>query len=187
MPDSQWTLPEGWNLESQDSCKSGMYGDFADADIFQAQQKEWADKGYSWQTRFWLDDMFMITTIQAQAYRVTKERKYIDRAAREMVLYLDSIQQPSGLFYHAPTAPFCWGRGNGWMAVGMAELLRILPEDNPDRMEILEGYLKMMSRLKEMQSGEGMWRQVVEMLRCGKKSLVRPCSLSVIVGVKNGG
>lgn len=84
----------------------------------------------------------MITTIQAQAYRVTNDRKYIDRAAREMVLYLDSIQQTSGLFYHAPTAPFCWGRGNGWMAVGMSELLRMLPQDNPDRAEIMKGYLK---------------------------------------------
>lgn len=160
--DSQWELPEGWTLQEQKACKSAMYGDFIDADIFQAPQKEWADKGYSWQTRFWLDDMFMITTVQAQAYRVTHDRKYIDRAAREMVLYLDSIQQPSGLFFHAPTAPFCWGRGNGWMAVGMAELLRVLPDDNPDRDVIMQGYLKMMRRLKEMQDSEGMWKQLVD-------------------------
>src|SRR5690606_21873769 len=33
------------------------------------QQKEWHNKGYSWQTRLWIDDMFMISTIQAQAFR----------------------------------------------------------------------------------------------------------------------
>ena len=104
----------------------------------------------------YMDDMYMITTIQAQAYRVTNDRKYIDRAAREMVLYLDSIQQPSGLFYHAPTAPFCWGRGNGWMAAGMSELLRMLPQDNPDRAEIMKGYLKMMEKLKDTQDENGM-------------------------------
>lgn len=81
--DSQWELPADWTLDHQDTCKSSMYGDFVDADVCLPQQKEWADKGYSWQTRFWLDDMFMITAIQAQAYRVTNERKYIDRAARE--------------------------------------------------------------------------------------------------------
>ncbi|MGG6548777.1 UNVERIFIED_CONTAM: glycoside hydrolase family 88 protein, partial [Prevotella sp. 15_C9] len=86
---------------------------------------------------------------------VTNDRKYIDRAAREMVLYLDSIQQPSGLFYHAPTAPFCWGRGNGWMAAGMSELLRMLPQDNPDRAEIMKGYLKMMEKLKDTQDENG--------------------------------
>ena len=73
-----------------------------------------------------MDDMFMITAVQAQAYRVTQDMKYNTRAAREMVVYLDSLQLDNGLFYHAPSAPYCWGRANGWMAVGMAELLRIL-------------------------------------------------------------
>lgn len=185
--DSQWELPEDWSLEKGNSCKSSMYGDFADADVCQPEQKEWADKGYSWQTRFWLDDMYMITTIQAQAYRVTHERKYIDRAAREMVLYLDSIQQSSGLFYHAPTAPFCWGRGNGWMAVGMSELLRILPQDNADRDNILRGYLKMMSKLKETQDENGMWKQVVDDASMWEETSGSAMfTYAMIVGVKKG-
>ena len=103
--DTQWQLPDNWQIKEGETRRSALYGDFVDADICQPEQKEWADKGYSWQTRFWLDDMYMITTIQSQAYRVSNDMKYIDRAASEMVLYLDSIQQPSGLFYHAPTAP----------------------------------------------------------------------------------
>ena len=109
--DSQWVVP-------------------ADA---KTEQKAYADQGYSWQTRVWIDDMFMITTIQSQAYLATGNRKYIDRAAAEMVMYLEKIQRPNGLFYHAPTAPFFWARGNGWMAAGMSRLLSVLPEDNPDR------------------------------------------------------
>ena len=185
--DSQWQLPEGWSLEKGDTCKSDMYGDFADADVCQPEQKEWADKGYSWQTRFWMDDMYMITTIQAQAYRVTNDLKYINRAAREMVLYLDSIQQPSGLFYHAPTAPFCWGRGNGWMAVGMSELLRILPENNADRDRILAGYRKMMGKLKETQDENGMWKQVVDDASMWEETSGSAMfTYAMIVGVKRG-
>lgn len=185
--DSQWQLPEGWSLEKGDTCKSDMYGDFADADVCQPEQKEWADKGYSWQTRFWMDDMYMITTIQAQAYRVTNDLKYINRAAREMVLYLDSIQQPSGLFYHAPTAPFCWGRGNGWMAVGMSELLRILPENNADRERILAGYLKMMGKLKETQDESGMWKQVVDDASMWEETSGSAMfTYAMILGVKRG-
>src|SRR5690349_13945817 len=45
-------------------------------------------EGLSQQTRFWIDDMYMITALQAQAYRATGKREYIDRAAREMVAYL---------------------------------------------------------------------------------------------------
>ena len=43
-------------------------------------EKEWHDKGYSWQTRLWIDDMFMITAVQDQAYLVTGDKKYIDRS-----------------------------------------------------------------------------------------------------------
>ena len=74
------------------------------------KEKEWAEKGYSWQTRLWIDDMYMITIVQTHAYKVTKDRKYIDRAAKEMVMYLDELQRPNGLFYHAPDVPFYWGR-----------------------------------------------------------------------------
>lgn len=120
------------------------------------------DRGLSWQTRFWIDDMFMISAIQSQAYLITNDRKYIDRAAAEMVVYLDQIQCPNGLFYHAPDAPFFWARGNGWMAAGMTELLALLPGDNPDREKILASYRKMMACLKEYQKKDGLWGQLVD-------------------------
>lgn len=50
--------------------------------------------------------MYMITILQIEAYKVTKEIKYINRAAEEMVLYLDKLQRPNGLFYHALDVPF---------------------------------------------------------------------------------
>ncbi|RYD46915.1 MAG: glycosyl hydrolase, partial [Verrucomicrobiaceae bacterium] len=104
---------------------------------FDADAKRYMEEGLSWQTRYWIDDMYMITMAQGQMFLASKDRKYVDRAAKEMVAYLDNLQEPNGLFYHAPDVPFFWGRGNGWMAAGMTELLRILPEDNPDRPRIL--------------------------------------------------
>ncbi|WP_262915039.1 glycoside hydrolase family 88 protein [Niabella ginsengisoli] len=74
--DTQWELPENAKRE----------------------EKAWADKGYSWQTRLWIDDMYMITVVQSEAYKVTGDHKYIDRAAKEMVMYLDELQRPNGLF-----------------------------------------------------------------------------------------
>ena len=124
--------------------------------------REWLDQGYTWQTRLWIDDMYMITAIQAQAYRTTGHRQYIDRAAHEMVLYLDKIQRPNGLFYHATDVPFFWGRGNGWMAAGMTELLRSLPHDNPHYNRILQAYRTMMATLKQYQREDGMWGQLVD-------------------------
>ena len=152
-----------------------------------AVEKKWSDGGYSWQTRIWLDDMFMITAIQAQAFRTTGDDKYLNRAAREMLVYLDSIQLPNGLFYHAPSAHFSWGRGNGWMAVGMAELLRALPENNPDRPRIMSAYLKMMATLKKNQAQDGMWRQVVDDETMWEEtSCTAMFTYAMIVGVRKG-
>ena len=131
--------------------------------------------------------MFMITAVQAQAYQVTSDRKYIDRTAREMVMYLDRIQRPNGLFYHTPDVPYFWGRGNGWMAVGMTELLRILPNDNPDRNRIEEAYKLMMRSLLQHQAEDGMWRQLVDDPTSWKEtSGTAMFAYAMIVGVKKG-
>jgi rhamnogalacturonyl hydrolase YesR len=163
--DSQWALPDSAGQE----------------------EKAYADRGYTWQTRIWIDDMFMITAVQSQAYRATGDLKYIDRAAKEMILYLDTIQLENGLFYHAPYAHFSWGRGNGWMAAGMSEILRTMPENHPDRPRIMEGYRKMMAALLLNQADDGMWRQVVDDDEFWKEtSSTAMFTYAMITGVRNG-
>jgi len=152
-----------------------------------AEQKEWARKGYSWQTRLWIDDMYMIPIVQTQAYKVTGDARYIDRAAKEMVLYLDELQRPNGLFYHAPDVPYYWGRGNGWMAAGMTELLKNLPRNHPDRPRILKGYLTMMKSLKKYQAASGMWNQLINEPDCwAETSGTAMFAYAMISGVKHG-
>jgi rhamnogalacturonyl hydrolase YesR len=150
-------------------------------------QKSWMNQGLTWQTRMWIDDMYMITIVQSQAYKTTGNRKYIERTAKEMVAYLDQLQRSNGLFYHAPDVPFFWGRGNGWMAAGMTELLRLLPKNNPDRSRIMKGYLSMMKSLKEYQTGSGMWNQLVDDPECwAETSGSAMFTYAMIVGVKKG-
>lgn len=152
--------------------------------------KQWQDptpEGLTNQSRFWIDDMYMITTVQVQAYRATGDTKYLDRAALEMVAYLDKLQQPNGLFYHAPDVPFFWGRGNGWVAAGMTELLRSLPENHPQRSRILEGYRKMMVSLLKFQRKDGMWRQLLDHPEAWpESSSTAMFTFAMMTGVKNG-
>ena len=163
--DSQWEVPEDAN----------------------ASAKSWAEKGYSWQTRLWIDDMYMITIIQMYAYKATGDMKYVERVAKEMAMYLDKLQCPNGLFYHAPDVPYFWGRGNGWMAAGMTELLRFLPESNPYYSRILQGFQSMMASLKEYQTEEGMWRQLIDKPDCWiETSGSAMFAYAFIVGVKFG-
>lgn len=143
--------------------------------------------GLSPETRFWVDDMYMITIVQVEAFRATGDRKYLDRAALEMVTYLNKLQRPNGLFYHAPDVPFFWGRGNGWFAAGMAELLRSLPENHPQRARILEGYRKMMKALLKYQGKDGMWRQLIDHPESfPETSGSGMFTFAMITGVKNG-
>lgn len=143
--------------------------------------------GLSAETRYWIDDMYMLTILQLQAYRVTADKKYLDRAALEMVAYLDKLQQPNGLFYHGPDAPFFWGRGNGWVAAGMTEILRDLPADHPHRERILKSYRAMMAALVRYQGKDGMWRQLIDHEEAWPEtSSSAMFSFALITGVKNG-
>ncbi|MGN7720554.1 glycoside hydrolase family 88/105 protein [Chitinophaga sp. 22620] len=167
IADKQWGPPEGKRVKPE-------------SHVFYNQ-------GYTWQTRLWIDDMFMITAVQSQAYRATGNRSYIDKAANEMILYLDSLQKPNGLFYHAPNAPFFWGRGNGWMAAGMSELLRSVPKDNPNRPRILKAYQTMMASLLKYQAEDGMWHQLIDDPKSWKEtSCTGMFTFAMITGVKNG-
>ncbi len=150
--DTQWTPPSDDTVAAKHAFPR------------EKQQAFW-EKGYTPQTRLWIDDMYMITILQLEAYRATGNRKYIDRAAKEMCLYLDELQikdgEFAGLFYHAPDVPFFWGRGDGWMAAGMALVLKGLPEDSEYRPRILKGYRAMMAGLLKFQRADGMWSQLI--------------------------
>ena len=144
-------------------------------------------QGYSWHTRLWMDDMYMITALQSQAYKATNNIKYIDRTAREMVLYLDSLQTKNGLFYHANDVPFYWGRGDGWLAAGMAELLTILPTNHIYRPRIMKGYKDMMKTLLKFQDSNGMWHQLLDEPNAWPEtSSTAMFTFAFITGVKNG-
>lgn len=167
IADKQWGPPEGARVKPE----SYYY----------------YNKGMTWQTRMWIDDMFMITAVQAQAYRATGDTAYINRAAREMVLYLDTLQKPNGLFYHAPDVPFFWGRGDGWMAVGMSELLSSLSKSNPNYQRIMSGYKLMMTSLLKYQGKDGMWHQLIDdPASWPETSCTGMFTFAFITGVKNG-
>lgn len=152
--------------------------------------KQWENPqpdGLSAQTRYWIDDMYMLISVQLQAYRATGDSKYLDRAALEMVSYLDKLQQPSGLFYHAPDVPFYWSRGDGWVAAGMAEMLRTMPANHPQRARILEGYHKMMAALLKYQDKDGMWHELIDHPEAWPEtSSTAMFTFAMITGVKNG-
>jgi rhamnogalacturonyl hydrolase YesR len=151
---------------------------------------QWAnplENGLTRQTRFWIDDIWMIGSLQVQAFRATKNEIYLNRAALEINAYLDNLQQPNGLFHHGENAPFFWGRGNGWVAAGLAELLSELPKNNQHYNNILEGYKKMMTALLDYQAEDGMWRQLIDYSDSWKEtSSTAMFGYAMSTGIKRG-
>ena len=138
-------------------------------------------------SRFWVDDMYMVGSLQVQAYKSLCDPVYLDRAALQIVRYVDSLQRPNGLFYHRPEAPHYWGRGNGWGAAAMGELLTVLPEDHQYYNQIIAAYTKMMQGLLDYQGNDGMWHQLLD----NQESFAEPsCTgmflFSMITGVDLG-
>ncbi|MFA5553415.1 MAG: glycoside hydrolase family 88 protein [Phycisphaerae bacterium] len=145
------------------------------------------DDGLTGETRWWIDDMYMVGMLQMQAYRAAGEIKYADRAALQIAAYAEKLQQPSGLFFHGPATHFYWGRGNGWVASSLTEILKSLPQDHPKRNQIMDSYLKMMEALLKYQSENGMWRQLIDyQYSWAESSCTAMFAYSMITGVKYG-
>lgn len=152
--------------------------------------KQWKNplpNGLSNQTRFWIDDMWMIGSLQVQAYRATGKMIYLERAALELDTYVQKLQQPNGLFYHGENAHFFWGRGNGWVAAALAEILSELPENNNHYHSLLNAYKKMMKALLNYQADDGMWRQLIDHPEAWKEtSSTAMFGYAFTIGVKKG-
>ncbi len=118
------------------------------------------------QIRYAIDDMYMITSLQVMAFKCSGDLKYINTAAAMMSDYLTELQQDDGLFYHHRDFYHKWGRGNGWAAAGMTELLHVLPDSHSRYGKIMSGFLKMMVgllkyRIKSGKDG-GLWKQIID-------------------------
>ena len=160
--------------------KQGLF--YADA--------QWDDPspdGITQEARYWVDDIYMISLLQVQAYRATGDITYLERNALTVATYLDKLQQPNGLFFHAEDSPFFWSRGNGWYAAGMAELLSELPKSNKYYNRIMTGYKTMMASLLKYQDKDGMWKQLIDKPESfTETSGTGMFAFAMVTGVKKG-
>jgi rhamnogalacturonyl hydrolase YesR len=143
--------------------------------------------GLTRETRWWVDDAYMIGSLQIQAFRATHDVKYADRVATQLAAYLDKLQEVNGLFHHGPDAPYFWGRGNGWVAASLAEVLSSLPPTHPRYARLMVGYRKMMAGLKATQGADGLWPQLLDDPQSwAETSGSGMFTYALIVGVKHG-
>jgi rhamnogalacturonyl hydrolase YesR len=108
------------------------------------------------------DSLFMGTAIEAQAGRLTGERKYSDQAVSHFRFMDRLCARPDGLYRHSPLDEAAWGRGNGFPALGLCWTLLELPADHPDREAVLERHRAHLRAMLRHQDPTGAWHQVVD-------------------------
>ncbi len=116
----------------------------------------------------WPDDLYMggVFLVRWGVYR--NDQKFIDDAANQIIHQAALEQDSDGLWFHGyfvadkKSAPFKWGRGNGWATVALVETLSVMRKKDPLRPQLLEILRKQIDGLKKIQSADGMWRQVLD-------------------------
>ncbi len=117
----------------------------------------------------WLDDLFMGVPAIAQMGKLTGDKKYYDEAVKQVIQFSKRMfNSQKGLYMHGwvegmSTHPqFHWARANGWAILTKVELLEVLPENHPQRAQILELLRAHVQGLTSYQSGSGFWHQLID-------------------------
>ncbi len=135
------------------------------------------------------DAVFMGTPILAQTGRLTRDPKYAEMALRHLRFMVQLNQRPDGLHQHSPVDPerTAWGRGNGFVTLGLALTLSELPDSEPQHDEVLKLYREHLAVMLRHQDELGMWHQVVDHPE-SYRELTVTCmtTFSIVRGLRRG-
>ena len=131
----------------------------------------------------WSDDFFLGTIAAVRA----GDAEGLAAAVRLVTTTAARLQQPDGLFHHDADAPTAWGRGNGFGALGLSELLTVLPADHPEREAVLDIHRRHLAGMRSQQAPDGMWRQIVDVPGSYRETSVTAMTLTAMArGIRMG-
>lgn len=117
----------------------------------------------------WADDVYMSVSFLSQMGKLTQDLKYLDEAARQILLISGYLWDPQKqLFYHCYYTDLerngvaYWGRANGWITVSLCILLEVLPEDHTQRAELIALLDRQIAGASRYQNANGMWNQLLD-------------------------
>ena len=115
----------------------------------------------------WCDALFMAPPVYAKLYALTNDKKYLDFMNKEYKVSYDYLyDKDEQLFYRdwryfnkkeSNGKKVFWGRGNGWVLGGLAEILRVLPKNEPSRAFYEKLFIALATRVASLQSPDGYW------------------------------
>ena len=116
----------------------------------------------------WADDLYMSCPFLARLFRLTGYKTYEEQVHLQVEglrkrLWIEKEQIFSHIYFteEEQMSGIPWGRGNGWIAVTLTEILTLLPKENPHWNEELRLYQSFMQGILACQDSSGMWHQVL--------------------------
>src|SRR5664280_2164059 len=128
-------------------------------------------------SQMWLDGIFMASTFMAQYAKEFNEPEWFDMACRQTkMIYYKTLNPESGLLMHAwdesrsqkwcdtttGKSHYTWSRATGWYVLAIEDILEYLPENHPDRAELISILQKTCEALLKVRDPKtGLWFQVL--------------------------
>lgn len=109
------------------------------------------------------DAFFMATPLLAKVGKLTGETRYFDLALQHVEFLQAKLLRADGLYNHWPRTEAAWGRGNAFVALGLALALSDFPADHPGHARLLELYRSHISTLLKYLDVDGMWHNVINL------------------------
>ncbi len=108
------------------------------------------------------DAFFMHTPLLAKVGKLTGDTRYFDMALRHVEFLHAKLIREDGLYNHWPRAEAAWGRGNAFVALGLALALTDIPANHPAHARLLTLYRAHISQLLAQQDADGMWHNIID-------------------------
>ena len=112
----------------------------------------------------WLDSLFMFGMPLMRQAEFQGRSSRLDFYAVQLRLFLDTLQDDSGLFIHADRYwinaqddGVFWARGNGWVTAAVAEYLRLRRNQGETDPVVLDAFKRQIDALVERQAASGRW------------------------------
>ena len=120
----------------------------------------------------WSDALFMAPPVWFEMSRLTGDPKYAAYAKSEFWATADYLYDKQDHLIFRDSRFFdrhdinhhklFWSRGNGWVFAGLARIIPLLPDNDPDRPKFVALFQKMADYLRFWQKPDGYWSPSLE-------------------------